>query len=160
MAEQSGVIAGFKDFVMRGNVIDLAVAVVVGGAFTAVVKSFTDYIINPVLAALGGADTSGFGFCIRTPAEGCTSEAATFVDFGAVFSVLISFLITMVVVYFIFVVPMNKAREKMVTPTEEVVVEMVNEVALLTQIRDLLAGEDRPAAAPVARPDELDPPTR
>ena len=53
--EKTGILQGFKEFVMRGNVIDLAVAVVVGAAFTAVVKAFNDYIIAPVLASVGGA---------------------------------------------------------------------------------------------------------
>lgn len=145
MAEKNGVIAGFRDFVMRGNVIDLAVAVVVGAAFTAVVKSFTDEIVNPVLAAVGGADTAGFGFCLRTPAQGCTADAATFVDFGAVFSVLISFLITMMVVYFIFVVPMNRVRQRMTTPAEEIAEEAAAEVVLLTEIRDLLVAQSSTA---------------
>ncbi len=155
--EKTGIIAGFKDFVMRGNVIDLAVAVVVGAAFTAVVKSFTDEIINPVIAALGGQDTSGFGFCVRAPEEGCTSEAATFVDFGAVFSVLISFVITMTIVYFIFVLPMNKARAMMTTPTEAVAEELAAEVVLLTEIRDLLAAEGRVAGSSAEAPAQRDP---
>ena len=135
-AEKSGVIQGFKEFVMRGNVIDLAVAVVIGAAFTAVVVSFNDYIITPVLAAIGGADTAGFGFCIRAGDAACTSESATFVDLGAVFAVLVSFLITMLVVYFVFVLPMNKARERTATPEEA---ETPEDVVLLTEIRDLLA---------------------
>ncbi|MDH3959125.1 MAG: large conductance mechanosensitive channel protein MscL [Actinomycetota bacterium] len=135
--EKTGVIQGFKEFVMRGNVIDLAVAVVIGAAFTAVVVAFNDYVITPVLAALGGADTSGFGFCIRAGDSPCTSESATFVDLGAVFAVLVSFLITMLVVYFIFVLPMNKARERTAeAPAED---ETPEDVVLLTEIRDLLA---------------------
>ena len=56
---------GFKDFVMQGNVIDLAVGVVIGGAFTALVTAFVDNLINPVVAAAGGADSvEGFGFKI------------------------------------------------------------------------------------------------
>ena len=62
--EKTGILHGFKEFVMRGNVIDLAVAVVVGAAFTAVVKSFNDEIIQPVLAAVGAGDTGGWGFCV------------------------------------------------------------------------------------------------
>ena len=49
---------GFKDFIMRGNVIDLAVGVVIGSAFTAVVTAFSDNIINPLISAVGGADFS------------------------------------------------------------------------------------------------------
>jgi large conductance mechanosensitive channel len=134
--EKTGILHGFKEFVMRGNVIDLAVAVVVGAAFTAVVKSFNDEIIQPVLAALGAGDTGGWGFCIGGD-DPCTAESATFVDFGAVIGVLITFVITMAVVYFVFVLPMNKARElARITPKVD---ETPDDVLLLTEIRDLLA---------------------
>ena len=137
MAEKnSGVLGGFRDFVMRGNVIDLAVAVVVGAAFGAVVKSFTAEIIEPVIAAFGADDMGGVGFCVDG-AEPCTAETATFVDFGAVLTAIITFLITMAVVYFVFVLPMNKARElARITPKAE---ETPDDVLLLREIRDLLS---------------------
>lgn len=143
MAEQkSGMLHGFKDFVMRGNVIDLAVAVVIGGAFGAVVKAFTEEIITPVIAAFGADDMGGFGFCVNG-ADPCTAETATFVDIGAVATALVTFLITMLVVYFVFVVPMNKARQMArITPKAE---ETPDDVLLLREIRDLLA-EGRPGA--------------
>lgn len=53
---------GFRDFIMRGNVIELAIAVVIGSAFTAIVTAFTKYIINPLIACFGGANTDGWGF--------------------------------------------------------------------------------------------------
>ena len=131
MAEnQTGLLQGFKEFIMRGNVIDLAVAVVVGAAFAAVVKSFADYIINPILAAFGGVDAAGLGFQL-------TDNPNTFVDLGAVITAIITFLITMAVVYFIFVLPMNKMRERTAQPTAEEAA--ATEVDLLTEIRDLLA---------------------
>ena len=55
---------GFKEFIMQGNVIDLAVAVVIGGAFTAIVTAFTDGIVNPLVALLGGNSEVGFGYQI------------------------------------------------------------------------------------------------
>jgi large conductance mechanosensitive channel len=132
--EKPGLLQGFKEFVMRGNVIDLAVAVVVGAAFGAVVKAFSDFIIAPVLAALGGADTAGLGFYINSGNE------ATFVDIGAVIAVIIQFLITMAVVYYVFVVPMNKMRERSARNAEaEPEPEIAADIALLTEIRDLLA---------------------
>ena len=137
--EKAGLIKGFRDFVMRGNVIDLAVAVVIGGAFGALVASFADEIINPVIAAFGGTDTGGVGFCVGG-ADPCTVESPTFVDFGAVFGAILSFLITMAVVYFVFVVPITKARARMATPEEEPAEEEAPaDVVLLTEIRDLLA---------------------
>lgn len=137
--EKSGIVQGFKEFVMRGNVMDLAVAVVVGAAFTAVIKAFNDEIIAPVLATVGGADTAGFGFCLRSGDAPCTSESATFVDFGAVFAVIVSFLITMAVVYFVFVLPMNRARHLAGMTNKEA--ETPPEVVLLTEIRDLLVNQ-------------------
>ena len=139
--EKTGMLQGFKEFVMRGNVMDLAVAVVVGAAFTAVIAAFTEYVINPVLAAVGGADTGGFGFCVRAGTEPCTADSATFIDFGAVFAVLVSFLITMAVVYFVFVLPMNRLRSRGEEEQEEAEDEVAPDVALLTEIRDLLAAQ-------------------
>lgn len=126
---------GFKDFIMRGNVIDLAVAVVIGAAFTAIVTAFSENLINPIIASVGGADASGLGFYIRP------GNAATFVDFGAVITAALNFLITAAIVYFIFVAPMNKfkemqaARAGVVEDEEE---KASVEAELLTEIRDLL----------------------
>lgn len=134
---KTGWLQGFKEFIQRGNVIDLAIAVVIGAAFGAVVKAFTDYIVNPIIAAVGGADTAGLGFFLR---EG---NDKTFVDFGSVIGALIQFLITAAVVYYVFVVPMNRMRaRRAVAPEAPAAVPA--DVALLTEIRDLLA--TRPAA--------------
>ena len=139
--EKTGMLQGFKEFVMRGNVMDLAVAVVVGAAFTAVIAAFTEYVINPVLAAVGGVDSGGIGFCVRAGAEPCTADSATFIDLGAVFAVLVSFLITMAVVYFVFVLPMNRLRSRGEAEQEEVEEEIAPDLAMLTEIRDLLAAQ-------------------
>lgn len=127
---------GFRDFIMRGNVIDLAVAVVIGGAFTAIVTSFTDHLINPLIASLGNPEVEGLGFHLRA------GNDATFLDFGAVISVTINFLMVAAVVYFLIVMPMNRlnaARDRRLgldaEPAEE---EVAPDVALLQEIRDLL----------------------
>lgn len=122
---------------MRGNVIELAVGVVIGAAFTAVVTAFSDSIINPLLAALGGVDYSGLGFHVR---EG---NDATFVDFGAVLTAIINFLLIAAVIYFLLVAPMNKLdeaqkRHKGIDPEEPT----PTETELLTEIRDLLANQN------------------
>ncbi|WKD58036.1 Large-conductance mechanosensitive channel [Corynebacterium capitovis DSM 44611] len=126
---------GFRDFIMRGNVIDLAVGVVIGSAFTAVVTAFSNYIINPLIAGIGGNEF-GFGFNVIPGNE------STFVNLGAVLTALINFLLIAAVVYFLIVLPKNKfdelqkrARgisEKEPAPTD---------TELLTEIRDLLAGQ-------------------
>ncbi len=132
---------GFKDFIMRGNVIELAVGVVIGAAFTGVVTSFSDASINPLLAALGGVDYSGLGFHVREGNE------ATFVDFGAVLTAIINFLLIAAVIYFLLVAPMNKLdeaqkRHKGINPEEPA----PTDTELLTEIRDLLASQNPTAA--------------
>lgn len=137
--EKSGILHGFKEFVMRGNVIDLAVAVVIGAAFGALVKAFTEGIINPVIAAFGADDIGAFGFCVGG-ADPCTPQSPTFMNFGAVLTAVITFVVTMAVVYFVFVLPMNKARElARITPKVD---ETPDDVLLLREIRDLLAGQE------------------
>ncbi|MEZ0493479.1 large conductance mechanosensitive channel protein MscL [Kineococcus sp. TBRC 1896] len=124
---------GFKDFVLRGNVIDLAVAVVIGAAFTRIITSIVDNLITPLIAALGGApDTDALW---RYEFNG-----ATF-GLGAIVGAVVNFLIVAAVVYFVIVTPVNRLlalRKKgevaaPKAPTEDVV--------LLTEIRDLLAAQ-------------------
>ena len=133
---------GFKDFILRGNVVELAVAVVIGGAFTALVAVFGEAVINPLIAVIGGPDADGLGFQILADNE------ATFVNVGAVITAIIAFLITAAVVYFFVVVPMNRLAERRqaqldVEPEPE---EVPDDVALLTEIRDLLARQEQPPA--------------
>ena len=124
-------INGFKQFVLRGNVVDLAVAVVIGAALGAVVTSIVENLITPLLAALGGVpDVSGlWTFEINE---------AIF-SLGAVLAAILNFLVIAAAVYFIIVMPMNKLaerRKKGVEPEPEAPAE---EVLLLQEIRDLLA---------------------
>ncbi|WP_295627944.1 large-conductance mechanosensitive channel protein MscL [uncultured Corynebacterium sp.] len=127
-------LAGFKEFIMRGNVIDLAVGVVIGAAFTSIVTAFTDNLMQPLINAIGGTDAAdGLGFRILS------DNPSTFMDFGSVISAAINFLLVAAVVYFVIVAPMNKFNQmreaKLETPAEE----DVTEADLLTEIRDLLA---------------------
>lgn len=127
---------GFKDFILRGNVIELAIAVVVGTAFTALVSAFTKNIVNPVIAAAGGVDAGGLGFRIWP------DNPATFVDFGAVITAFVTFLITAGVVYFIFVAPMNKfnamVKNRRGGTDEEEAAPEPTDTELLVEIRDFL----------------------
>ncbi|MCJ0976792.1 large conductance mechanosensitive channel protein MscL [Rhodococcus sp. ARC_M12] len=120
---------GFKDFLLRGNVVDLAVAVVVGAAFTAIVTAFTTNIINPLVAALGGSNEYGFGFNI-------TSSPESFVNIGAVITAIINFIIIAAVVYFVLILPVNTAKKRFVSQPEK----ELSDVDVLVQIRDILAG--------------------
>lgn len=150
---------GFKEFILRGSVVELATAVIIGAAFTAIVTAFTDHIIGPLLAAIPtGSD------CGQTMATGEDStqaaavqvcgltyqlrkgDAATTLDFGAVIAAGINFLIVAAVVYFLIIVPYNKLSELANLTKDE---DEASEVDLLGEIRDLLKA--RPAApAPTA----------
>jgi large conductance mechanosensitive channel len=127
---------GFKDFITRGNVIDLAVAVVIGSAFAAVVATVVSAVIEPVLAALGGVDAPGWGFYLRE------DNPATFVDIGAIVSAVIVFLVTAAVVYVILVLPMNKLAELRAKGAEPEPEAPAEDVVVLREIRDLLARRD------------------
>lgn len=129
---------GFRDFIMRGNVVDLAVAVVIGGAFTAIVTAFSDHLINPLIAVLGNPEVEGLGFELRP------GNSATFVDVGAVITAVINFLLVAAVIYFVIVMPMNKLNElraKRLGLDEPEVEEVAPEVALLEEIRDVLKAQ-------------------
>jgi large conductance mechanosensitive channel len=134
-------IKGFRDFLLRGNVVALAVAVVVGTAFTGIVTKFTEGLILPVIAALGGTKApNGLGFSLRHGSD--EIEKTTFLDFGIVLNAAVTFLITVAVVYFVFVLPMNIVTERIKRGQQPVPEDPTPEVALLKEIRDLL--RDRP----------------
>ncbi|MET1022210.1 MAG: large conductance mechanosensitive channel protein MscL [Arthrobacter sp.] len=127
---------GFKNFILRGNVIELSIAVVMGTAFTALVSAFTANIVNPLIAAAGGVETDGLGFHIWPGNE------KTFVNFGGVVTAFVTFLITAAVVYFLFVAPMNRINrmvKKRVAAPERQDEPVPADTALLAEIRDLLA---------------------
>ena len=130
---------GFKEFIMRGNVIDLAVGVVIGAAFTAIVTAFTDSLLEPLLNTIGGAEVTGLGF------EIISGNPSTYLDFAAVITAVINFLLVAAVVYFVIVAPMNKikaATAKKEEAVEEAPAAPSTEEQLLTEIRDLLANKN------------------
>lgn len=131
---------GFKEFLLRGNVIDLAVAVVIGAAFTAVVNSIVDSVINPAIGALFNAESLATALPVEIPTT--TGGVAT-MYFGAVIGAVINFLIVAVVVYFALVLPINHLQKasffnrKKQPEAEEATPP--TELELLAEIRDLLA---------------------
>jgi large conductance mechanosensitive channel len=129
-------IKGFKDFVLRGNVIDLAVAVVIGAAFTSIVSAFTASILQPLLNAISPPTSQGLGVLLVTGKE------STFVDFSAVISAAINFLLVALVVYFVFVLPVNTIKERRKRGEEAGPAEPTD-VELLAEIRDLLRSQQR-----------------
>ncbi|WP_339619513.1 large conductance mechanosensitive channel protein MscL [uncultured Salinibacterium sp.] len=134
-------LSGFKTFILRGNVIDLAVAVVIGTAFSAVVTSIVSAIFNPLIGALFNAETLATALPLTIPT---TSGGEAVLYFGAVLAALIQFLLVAVVVYFAIVAPMNYAKKR-ADARKPVVVEPEagpTEAELLVQIRDLLAKQN------------------
>lgn len=119
---------GFKEFLSRGNVIDLAVAVVIGAAFTGLVTAFTEKVVQPLVDRVGAGGDQDYGI-LRIPLGG-----DSYMDFNAVLSALINFVIVAAVVYFVIVLPYKKLRER-----GEVETAGDTELSLLTEIRDLLA---------------------
>jgi large conductance mechanosensitive channel len=122
------VLKGFRDFIMRGNVIDLAVGIVIGAAFTAVVNQFTKSFLEPIIKVAGGGGSEGGTFSVRD----------VIFNYGAFINAVITFLLTAAALYFLVVVPMNKLnemRKRGEVPEPEV---QSDEVILLTEIRDAL----------------------
>ncbi|ASF11564.1 MULTISPECIES: large conductance mechanosensitive channel protein MscL [Nocardia] len=125
---------GFKDFLFRGNVVDLAVAVVIGTAFVAIVTAFTNGIVNPILAVFGGSNELGLGFQL------VADKPATFVQVGPIITAAINFAIIAAVLYFVLVLPATHVKKKFSKEAVE-----LSDTELLIQIRDLLAEGQRSA---------------
>lgn len=120
---------GFKDFLLRGNIVDLAVAVVIGTAFTALVSSFTKSFIEPLLGVVGGGGPSGMSFEIK-------DQVFTV---GAFITAIITFVITAAVVYFFVVLPMKSVQERLARGQEPEPEGVAEDIQLLREIRDSLA---------------------
>jgi large conductance mechanosensitive channel len=131
------VIKGFKEFILRGNVIDLAVAVVIGAAFTAIVNALVEGFINPLIGVIFQlGDLSSWVWEVPTLSGGVSSFAI-----GAIVGALINFLAVAVIVYFVFVMPMNHWKERQAAKAGAGATEeepLPTEQELLVQIRDLL----------------------
>jgi large conductance mechanosensitive channel len=133
---------GFKAFLMRGNVVDLAVAVVIGAAFTNIVNSLVKGIINPLVGAIGTQNLDNYRSCLSSSCQGTHGIQLLW---GSVLGATLSFVITATVVYFLMVLPMAKylarveARRKAREGTQEVI--EVTELEVLQQIRDELIAQ-------------------
>ena len=133
---------GFKEFILRGNVIDLAVAVVIGAAFTGIVNAIVNSVFNPLLGALFNAESLATALPVSIPT---TSGGSATLYFGAVIAAVIQFLLIAVVVYFALIVPINYLKRvsfrKRAEPDTEAEPAPPTELELLAEIRDLLAKE-------------------
>ena len=125
---------GFRDFLMRGNVVDLAVAVVIGAAFGAVVSAFATDFIGGIIGAIGGSPDFGDA--------GPTVNGSKIV-YGSTITALINFLIVAAAIYFVVVVPMNAMKSRSAADADAETPAPSDEAKLLTEIRDLLADERR-----------------
>ena len=129
----------FREFILRGNVVDLAVAVVIGAAFGAVVAAFVADIVTPLIAAIGGKpDFNGLSFTINN----------SVFQYGHFFNAIVSFLIIGAVIFFFVVKPLNALaarRKKDEAPEPDAPAE---DMRLLTEIRDLLADGGQASSTP------------
>lgn len=123
---------GFKEFIMRGNVLDLAIAVVIGTAFATVVKTVVDNLVQPLINVLAGGSATGLSWRI------IDDNPKTTIDFAAILNAAIVFVLTAAVVYFVLVVPMKKIQERRARGQEPEPAELSTEEQLLTEIRDAL----------------------
>ena len=132
-------LSGLKKFLLRGNIVDLAVAVVLGTAFTAVVTSFGQSFLEPLIGLVGGGGRLGGTF---------TLGGQTF-TWGAFLSQVGTFVLTAAIVYFVVVLPLEKVAERR-TRGEEAGPAGPTQVELLVEIRDLLRAQQGtgPAQAP------------
>lgn len=120
---------GFKDFLFRGNVVDLAVAVVMGAALTAVVAAFTGAFLTPLITLVTGGEENGGKFTVN----GVDFPYGTFID------AVITFVLTAIVIYFIVVLPVKTIMERMKRQEEA---KKDEQLELLREIRDELRREN------------------
>ena len=126
---------GFKEFISRGNVVELAVGVIIGAAFKNIVDALVDGIINPLIAAVIGKPDFSDAFILTLN--------GTDVKFGLLITAVINFILMAFAIYFCIVMPMNALNNRRKKDEEETVEEASDEVKLLTEIRDALAKGDR-----------------
>jgi large conductance mechanosensitive channel len=121
---------GFKEFVMRGNAVDLAVAVVIGAAFGQIVTAIVSNLINPLVAAVFG----------KTDIGGVLNFTVNSAEFsiGAILQAALNFLFIAIAVYFLIVLPLNKLAERRTRGIEPEPDPLTTDQQLLTEIRDSL----------------------
>ena len=125
---------GFRDFLSKGNIVDLAVAVVIGTAFTGLVTKFTESIIQPLIDRIGAGKDASYGI-LKIEIGGGQS-----IDLNVLLSAFINFVLVAAVIYFLVVVPYSKLRTKDSAESDE-----DKQIRLLTEIRDAVGGKDTSA---------------
>lgn len=127
-------IQGFKEFISKGNVLDLAVAVIIGAAFSPIVKAITDVIMGIIGAVVGQPN---FDSVLQFSINGSDP-----IQPGTIITAIVNFLLVAAAVYFAIVLPMNKLKERNATDEAEEAEEPSEDVKLLAEIRDLLANKN------------------
>jgi len=147
------VIKEFREFISRGNVIDLAVGVIIGAAFNGIVKSLVDQVIMPPIGLLtGGLDFSKLEWVLKPEDAATEAVEKVAVQYGAFINTLIQFLIVAAVVFLLVKVVNGIRRADAAEPGPEAPTAPTAQEALLMEIRDLLArGEAPKAATPAPR---------
>ena len=135
LREKTGFLNGFKEFIARGNAIELAVGIVIGAAFGAVVTALVEGIINPLVGMIFGKPNLDNIWIIS--ANGAQIAP------GMVLTALINFVIVAAAIYFLVVVPLNKLAERRKSGEEPEPEAPADDVLLLQEIRDLLAAQQR-----------------
>ena len=133
---------GFKDFLLRGNVVDLAVAVVIGAAFTAVVTAFTNAFLKPLIGVFSGGGEFAGSFVV----SGVVFDYASFIN------AIVTFVLTAAVIYFLVVIPLKAVEERRRRGQDEGPADPTD-VELLTEIRDLLREQAARPGPPPGRDD-------
>ncbi len=140
VSETKAILSGFKEFLMRGNVIELAVAVVVGAAFTGIVTAVVEGVINPLIGAFGTQDLDQYVLCLTGDCS--TDGGGAAIRWGSVLTASLTFLMTAAVVYFLMIMPMNKFNARRAAKAEvpqEAVAK--TELEILIEIRDELIAQ-------------------
>lgn len=132
-------ISGFQKFLLRGNLIDLAVGVIIGAAFSGVVTAFTNGVILPVIGIFGGVpDFSALQFTVN----------GSVFKYGAFITALLNFLLTAAVIYFFVLIPVDRLMERFKRQENEAVAEPSNQEKLLAEIRDAIKAQPTGGAVP------------
>jgi large conductance mechanosensitive channel len=124
--------SGFRNFVLRGNVVDLAVGVVMGAAFGDVVKKFTDGFLNPLIKLATGGNQIGGKIILGS------GQDAVALDYGSFITSAVNLVVIAAVIYFLVVLPFNKLNEKLKLTPIAPAAEPSNQEKLLAEIRDAL----------------------
>ncbi len=137
-----GLIQEFRDFAMKGNVVDMAVGIVIGAGFGAVVNAFVEKVVMPLVGMMGGVDFSSYDIPLVQEVKNATGDVTTKAVNLGIGSFATAFVQFLIVAFAIFMVikAMNAAKARFEAAKEEAPVKPAEDIALLREIRDSLKG--------------------